>query len=199
MTATLLFLGVILFLFIFIMLVAVSVYNSLIRMRNDTENSFSQIDIQLKRRHDLIPNLVETAKKFMAHERETLEAVIQARNQAVQFQKPQASGEATTGGREGLLAAETLLTGAVGKFFALSESYPDLKGDAPMRSLMEELSSTENKISFARQRYNDSVMEYNNGREQFPNNILAGMFNFQKMNSWVIENPVERDVVKVQF
>ena len=194
MTATLLFLGVILFLFIFVMLVAVSVYNSLIRMRNDTENSFSQIDIQLKRRHDLIPNLVETAKKFMSHERETLEAVIQARNQAVQFQKPQASD-----GREGQLAAETLLTGAVGKFFALSESYPELKSDAPMRSLMEELSSTENKISFARQRYNDSVMEYNNGREQFPNNILAGMFNFQKIHSWVIENPTERDVVKVQF
>ncbi len=199
MTAALLFLGVILFIFIFIMLVAVSIYNGLVRLRNDTENSFSQIDVQLKRRHDLIPNLVETAKKFMSHERETLEAVIQARNQAVQIQKSQASGSGTTDGREGLLAAETMLTGAVGKFFALSESYPELKSDGPMRSLMEELSSTENKISFARQRYNDSVMEYNNGREQFPNNILAGMFNFQKINSWVIENTVERDVVKVQF
>lgn len=183
---------------VFLLLFVIGVYNSLVGSRNEYQNSFAQIDVQLKRRHDLIPNLVEVSKKYMEHERETLEAVIQARNQAVTMQKKvdqNMSGENVSG----LLAAESVLAGTVGKLFALSENYPDLKADTTMTNLMEELTSTENKISFARQRYNDVIMGYNTKREVFPNNIIAGMFNFQRVDQWVVDNAKEREVPKVQF
>jgi LemA protein len=195
MLVTLLIVGL---LGVFALLFIIGIYNGLVGGRNEYQNSFAQIDVQLKRRHDLIPNLVEVSKKYMEHERETLEAVIQARNQAVTMQKrvdQNMSGENVTG----LLAAETMLTGAVGKLFALSENYPDLKADSTMKNLMEELTSTENKISFARQRYNDVVMGYNVKREVFPNNIVAGMFNFQRVDQWTVDNIQEREVPKVQF
>jgi LemA protein len=195
MLVTLLIVGLI---GVFMLLFIVGIYNGLVGSRNEYQNSFAQIDVQLKRRHDLIPNLVEVSKKYMEHERETLEAVIQARNQAVTMQKKvdqNMSGENVSG----LLAAETLLTGAVGKLFALSENYPDLKADSTMKTLMEELTSTENKISFARQRYNDVVMSYNTKREVFPNNIIAGMFNFLRVDQWAIDDVKEREVPKVQF
>lgn len=181
-----------------ILFVVISIYNSLVGMRNEYKNAFAQIDVQLKRRHDLIPNLVETAKKFMEHERSTLEAVIQARNQAVTQQKrvDQDMNSETVGG---LLAAESVLTGAMGKFLALSESYPELKSDSTMKNLMEELSSTENKIAFARQHYNDSVMLYNTKREIFPNSMIAGAFHFEAAKPWLIEDVTEREVPKVSF
>jgi LemA protein len=143
-------------------------YNTLVGLRNQVKNAWRQIDVQLKRRHDLIPNLVEVVKDYMSYEQETLEKVIQARNQAV---------SATT--TETAIAAEGLLTGAMGKLFALMENYPDLKANENVSRLMEELSATENKISFSRQFYNDSVMALNNGVETFPSNIVAGMFRFK--------------------
>jgi LemA protein len=182
-----------------VVFMVIGIYNSLVRLRNAFKNNFAQIDVQLKRRYDLIPNLVETAKKFMAHEKETLEAVIQARNHA--FQAGQAAAANPTDSRAvgALGQAETQLTQSMGKLMAVFESYPDIKADSTMNGLMEELTSTENKIAFARQAYNDSVMTYNNGREQFPNNVFAGMFNFQQAQLLEIENPVEREAVKVQF
>lgn len=173
-----------LFLFIGLLLLpliwAVGVYNRLVRERNAYRTSFAQIDVQLKRRHDLIPNLVETARAYMQHERETLEAVIAARNRAVGAQ------DRTQGGRDlqvGMLAelasAEGALSGALGRLFALAEAYPDLKADANMRQLSEELTSTENRLSFARQAFNDAVMVYNNSVEQFPANLVAALFSFK--------------------
>lgn len=185
-------------LIVFVIVMVIGIYNGLVTMRNEYHNSFSQIDVQLKRRHDLIPNLVETAEKFMEHERSTLEAVIQARNQAVNQQK-RVDQEMSPENMEGLLAAESVLTGAVGKLFALSESYPDLKSDGTMKNLMEELTSTENKISFARQRFNDTVMQYNTKREVFPNSLIAGMFNFSRVAQWQLDSPAEREAPKVQF
>lgn len=153
----------------------IGIYNSLVRLRNRFQNAFSQIEVQLKRRYDLIPNLVETAKAYMAHERETLEAVIAARNQAGSA-LASAAKDQTGGGIAQLASAESALGGALGRLFAVMEAYPDLKANQNMMQLSEELTSTENKVAFARQAYNDSVMAYNTYRQSFPPVIFAGMF-----------------------
>ena len=155
---------------------AMSIYNRLVQLRNRFKNGFAQIDVQLKRRYDLIPNLVETAKGYIKHERETLEAVIKARNQAVTAAGAAGANPGNPAAMQGLSQAEGALTGMLGKLFALSEAYPDLKANQNMLAIQEELSSTENKVAFARQAFNDSVMEYNTKRESFPDTIFAGMF-----------------------
>jgi LemA protein len=177
----------------------VGIYNRLVALRNRYKNAFSQIDVQLKRRYDLIPNLVETAKGYMKHERETLEAVIAARNQAVTASQKAAQNPGDPSSMQGLAGAENALTGALGRLFALVESYPDLKANQNMSQLMEELTSTENKIAFARQAYNDSVTTYNTGREQFPAVIIANMFGFTEAQLLEIEEPKEREAPKVSF
>ncbi len=174
-----------------------SQYNGLVRLRNFYRNAFAQIDVQLKRRHDLIPNLVETAKRYMAHERDTLEAVIAARNSAENARGAVNPNDA--GSMKQLVAAEQGLGGALGRLFALSEAYPDLKANQNMMQLSEELTTTENKVSFARQGYNDAVTHYNNKREMFPTNIIAGMFNFTEASLFEITNEAEREAVKVSF
>lgn len=190
--------GIILLVVIVLLVVfAISIYNKLIALKNRFRNAWAQIDVQLQRRHDLIPNLVETAKAYMAHEKDTLERVIQARGQAVAAQK---AVNANPGeGVQQLGRAEGMLNGALANFFALSENYPDLKANQTMASLMEELTSTENKVGFARQAYNDSVMNYNTYREQFPNNIFSGMFNFREAELFNVEEPEARKAVKVSF
>ena len=179
--------------------IVVGMYNRLITLRNRYKNAFSQIDVQLKRRYDLIPNLVEVAKGYIKHERETLEAVIQARNAAYSAGQQAANNP---GGREAMTAlggAENQLTGALGRLFAVAEAYPDLKANQNMMALQEELSSTENKVAFARQAYNDSVMSYNTQREVFPTVIIASMFNFQEAHLFEIEQAAERTAPKVSF
>jgi len=175
------------------------IYNSLVTLRNRFKNAYSQIDVQLKRRYDLIPNLVETAKGYLKHERGTLEAVINARNQASSANNNAAANPGDPGAMNNLISAETALTGALGRLFALAEAYPDLKANQTMSQLMEELSSTENKIAFARQAYNDAVMSYNIGREKFPNVIIAGAFSFREAGLFEISAPEERETVKVSF
>ena len=192
-------LGVLLLIVVGVALYAVGIYNSLVTLRNRFKNAFAQIDVQLKRRYDLIPNLVETAKGYLQHERGTLEAVIQARNTAAQAGAKAAAHPEDAGAIKGLAGAETMLTGAMSRFFALAEAYPDLKANQNMMQLTEELTSTENKISFARQAYNDSVMTYNTRREQFPAVIFAGMFNFQPAQLFEIENAEEKAAPKVSF
>ena len=177
----------------------VGVYNGLVTLRNRFKNAFAQIDVQLKRRYDLIPNLVETAKGYMSHERETLEAVIQARNQATAASKAAAQNPADPSAMAGLMGAEGALTGALGRLFALSEAYPDLKANQNMMQLTEELTSTENKISLARQAYNDDVTTYNTKRETFPTNIIAGMFNFIVATLFEVEDEAQKEVPKVSF
>ncbi len=174
-------------------------YNRLVTLRNRYKNAFSQIDVQLKRRYDLIPNLVETAKGYMKHERETLDAVIKARNQAAAADQKAAANPGDPGAMKALAGAEAGLTGALGRLFALSEAYPDLKANQNMMQLSEELSSTENKVAFARQAYNDAVMSYNIARETFPNNLLANTFNFTPAELFEIEAPDERQAVKISF
>jgi len=174
-------------------------YNKLVLLRNRFKNAFAQIDVQLKRRYDLIPNLVETAKGYMSHERETLEAVIQARNQAAAAGKAAAQNPADAGAMAGLMGAEGALTGALGKLFALSEAYPDLKANQNMMQLTEELTTTENKISFARQAYNDAVTVYNTTRETFPVNIVANMFKFVAAVLFEIEDAAQKEAPKVSF
>ena len=179
---------------------AVSIYNRLVSLRNRFKNDFAQIDVQLKRRYDLIPNLVETAKGYLAHERGTLEAVIAARNTAIAAngKAAQAPGEAVA--MQQLSSAEAGLSGALSKFFALSEAYPDLKANQTMMQLSEELTSTENKIAFARQAYNDDVMGYNTRVESFPDNVFAGAFGFARAELLALENPAEeRKAPKVSF
>ena len=178
---------------------AIAIYNRLIAARNRYKNAFAQIDVQLTRRHDLIPNLVEVAKKYMSHERETLEAVIQARNGAVSQLKAASSDPTNPEAMKNLAAAEQGLSGALGRLFALSENYPDLKANQNMMQLSEELTSTENRVAFARQAFNDSVMSYNILRESFPNNLVAGAFNFQPAQLLDIEDPVKREAVQVSF
>ncbi len=195
MIGLLVFLGLIVVLFIAV----VGMYNGLVTLRNRYKNAFAQIDVQLKRRYDLIPNLVETAKGYMKHERETLEAVIQARNQAAAAGKAAAQNPGDSGAMAGLMGAEGALTGALGRLFALSEAYPDLKANQNMMQLTEELTSTENKISFARQAYNDAVMVYNTKRETFPANIIAGMFNFNQAMLFEIEDQAQKEAPKVSF
>ena len=177
----------------------VGIYNGLITARNAYKNAFAQIDVQLTRRHDLIPNLVETAKGYMKHERETLEAVIQARNGAVAAQQAAAGNPGDAAAMQQLAGAENMLTQTLGRLFALSEAYPDLKANQNMMQLSEELTSTENKVAFARQAFNDQVMAYNNRREVFPSSLIAGMFNFQPANLLEIEDPAKREVPKVDF
>ena len=177
----------------------INIYNTLVSLKNRFENAFAQIEVQLKRRYDLIPNLVETAKGFMKHERETLEAVISARSQASSAREAAAANPGDPAAMQNLAAAEGGLGGVLGKLFALSESYPDLKSNQNMMQLSEELTSTENKVAFARQAYNDSVLHYNNKREMFPSNIFANMFNFQEASVFEVKSEEEREAVKVEF
>lgn len=179
---------------------AVGVYNRIIALRNHFKNAFAQIDVQLKRRYDLIPNLVETAKAYMAHERETLEAVITARNQAVTATNKAAGDPADAASVRQMANAEGALGATLGRLFALSESYPELQANQNMMQLSEELTSTENRISFARQGYNDSVMSYNTSIEQFPGSLIANSFGFRPAELLeATESPEERKAVKVSF
>lgn len=181
------------------LLFGVGVYNQLVGLRNLYRNAFSQIDVQLKRRHDLIPNLVEVAKGYMSHERETLEAVISARNQAVSAQQRAASFPGDPAAMASLGSAEGALTGVLGRLFALSEAYPELKANTNMLALQEELSATENQVASARQTYNNAVMNYNTTREQFPAVIVAGMTGFGPAELFELESPKEREAPRVQF
>jgi len=184
MLALLIFLGGLLMVVFYV----INTYNALVGLRNQVKNAWSQIDVQLKRRHDLIPNLIETAKGYMKHERDTLEAIVNARSQAM---SSQSIGDKAK--------AEGLLSDAVSKFFVAVENYPDLKANQNFLALQEELTSTENKIAFARQAYNDAVMTYNTAREVFPNVIFAGMFGFAAAQLFEVENAAERQAVKVSF
>src|SRR5215510_5050027 len=184
---------------ILIVFFAIGAYNKLVGLRNRFKNAFAQIDVQLKRRYDLIPNLVETAKGYLKHERETLEAVIKARNVALAAAQSAAANPADANAIKNLGAAETGLTGALSRLMVVSEQYPDLKANQNMMQLTEELTSTENKIAFARQAYNDSVMTYNTARETFPNVIFAGMFGFLPAELFKIEDPSERTAPRVSF
>lgn len=177
----------------------VSIYNRLVSGRNAYKNAFAQIDVQLTRRHDLIPNLVETAKGYIRHERETLEAVIQARNAAVSGLRNAAANPGNPNAVQQLAGAENALSGALGRLFAVAEAYPDLKANQNMMQLSEELTSTENKVAFARQAFNDAVMNYNNAREMFPNTVVAGMFAFWPAQPLDIESPDKRLVPQVTF
>jgi LemA protein len=199
MTGVIIFLVIILLLILVLAGICVAIYNNLVTLRNRFKNAYSQIDVQLKRRYDLIPNLVETAKGYMKYEKGTLEAVISARNQASSANARVAANPADAEAVKGLIGAETALSGALGRLFALAEAYPDLKANQTMSQLMEELSTTENKIAFARQAYNDAVMTYNIGREKFPNMILAGAFGFTEAVLFEITAPQEREAVKVTF
>ena len=199
MSPALIVLGVLLVLAVILGLWAVGIYNSLVTLRNRFKNAFAQIDVQLKRRYDLIPNLVETAKGYLKHERETLEAVIKARNIALAASQTAAANPADANAIKSLGAAETGLAGALSRLMVVSEQYPDLKANQNMMQLTEELTSTENKIAFARQAYNDSVMSYNTSRETFPNVIFAGMFGFLPAELFKIEDPTERNAPKVSF
>lgn len=192
-------LGSIVVLCILLVIAVISIYNGLVKHKNRFMNAFSQIDVQLNRRYDLIPNLVETAKKYMEHETETLEKVIAARNQAHQVQVNLGKNALDEGGMENLMKAERELSSGLGRLMAIAENYPDLKADNTMINLMEELSSTENKVSFARQNYNDCVMAYNTAREVFPANIISGMFNFQMAKLFQIDDSKIREAVKVSF
>lgn len=189
------FLGLIIAAIIF----AVSLYNGLVTKRNRYKNAFAQIDVQLTRRHDLIPNLVETAKGYMKHEKETLEAVITARNQAVSGLKTASANPGDPEAMKQLANAEQGLSGALGRMFALSESYPDLKANQNMMQLSEELTSTENKVAFARQAFNDAVTSYNNAVGTFPSNLLASSFNFDEAELLEMEENVSRDAPEVSF
>ena len=183
----------------FVLMWVVGAYNRLVALRNRFKNAYAQIDVQLKRRYDLIPNLVETAKGYIKHERGTLEAVTAARNaaSAANVRAAQSPGDAAA--MKELSGAETALTSTLGRFFAVAEAYPDLKANTTMIALMEELTSTENKVAFARQAYNDSVMSYNTQRETFPTNLVAGPFNFGPAELFVIEKPEEKEAPKVSF
>ena len=193
---TLIFIGVIVAVIIYI----IATYNRLIALKNRFKNGFAQIDVQLQRRHDLIPNLVETAKAYMSHEKDTLTQVIEARNQAVSAKKAAAEHPDDGGAVSNLGKAESLLSGSLANFFALSENYPDLKANETMAQLMEELSSTENRIGFARQAFNDAVMNYNTYREQFPQNFIGGLFgSFKEAQLLKIETEEARQAVKVTF
>jgi LemA protein len=188
-------LGIIVLLVLFV----VGIYNGLVTARNVYKNAFAQIDVQLTRRHDLIPNLVEVARGYLAHERNTLEAVITARNAAVSGLKAAAANPGDPAAVQNLATTENALSGALGRLFALAEAYPDLKANRNMMQLSEELTTTENKVAFARQAFNDSVMSYNNRREVFPNSIVAGMFGFMPAELLQIESPQKREVPKVAF
>ena len=180
-------------------IVVVGMYNRLVTLRNRYKNAFSQIDVQLKRRYDLIPTLVEVAKGYIKHERETLEAVVKARNAAYSAGQQAASNPGERQAMTALGGAEGQLAGALGRLFAVAEAYPDLKANQNMLALQEELSATENKVAFARQAYNDSVMSYNTQREVFPSSIIASTFNFQEAYLFEIEQAAEREAPEVSF
>jgi LemA protein len=183
----------------FVLMWVVGAYNRLVALRNRFKNAYAQIDVQLKRRYDLIPNLVETAKGYIKHERGTLEAVVAARNAASAANVRAAQNPGDAAAMKDLSGAETALTSTLGRLFAVAEAYPDLKANTTMMALMEELTSTENKVAFARQAYNDSVMAYNTQRETFPTNMVAGPFNFGPAELFVIEKPAEKEAPKVTF
>ncbi len=190
---------ILLVIIVLLVFVAVGIYNRLVTSRNGYKNAFAQIDVQLTRRHDLIPNLVETVKGYLAHERNTLEAVISARNAAVTGLRNAAANPGSPAAVQQLGSAENALNGALGRLFALAEAYPDLKANRNMMQLSEELTSTENKVSFARQAFNDAVLSYNNQREVFPSNFVAGMFGFLPAQLLEIESPQKREVPNVSF
>lgn len=192
----LLVVGVVIVMFL---LYVIGLYNNFVALKNRFQNAFSQIDVQLKRRYDLIPNLVETAKGYMSHEKETLEAVIQARNSAMAASQRAASNPGDPSAISNLSTAEVALAGSLNRFIGLSEAYPDLKANQNMLSLQEELTSTENKISFARQAFNDAVMHYNTACESFPGNLVAGFGNFQRAALWELTETAQREPVQVKF
>jgi LemA protein len=186
----------------FILMVTVFIigmYNRLVGLRNRVKNGYAQIDVQLKRRYDLIPNLVETAKGYMKHESETLEAVVQARNQAVSAASVASKDPTAAGAIQELAGADGALTGALGRLMVVMEAYPDLKANENMMQVQEELTSTENKVAFSRQAYNDAVMGFNNKREMFPSNIIAGMFGFAFAQSWELDDEEARNAPRVSF
>jgi LemA protein len=197
--AVIIVLGILLAIVVVVALSATGIYNSLVALRNRFKNAYAQIDVQLKRRYDLIPNLVETAKGYIKHEHDTLEDVIKARNIALAASQTAAANPADGNAMKGLVSAEGGLTGALSRLMVVSEQYPDLKANQNMMQLTEELTSTENKIAFARQAYNDSVMAYNTARETFPNVLLAGMFGFTSAELFHVEDPTERNAPKVSF
>jgi LemA protein len=199
MIALLIALGVLVLIVVVAIAMVAGIYNKLVTLRNRYKNAYAQIDVQLKRRYDLIPNLVETAKGYMKHESSTLEAVTQARNIAFAASHAAASNPGDPNAVKSLAAAESGLGGALSRLMVVSEQYPDLKANQNMMQLTEELTSTENKISFARQAYNDSVMVYNTDREVFPSNLIAGMFNFTAAELFVIDKPEQKDAPKVSF
>ncbi len=191
--------GVVLFLLFLFAMWIMGVFNKLVTLRNRYENAFAQIDVQLKRRHELIPNLVNVAKGYMEHEKDTLEAVIQARTQAVSATSKASANPGDPSSMQELAAAEGNLSGALGRLMMISESYPDLKANENMLALQEELTSTENKVSFSRQAYNDSVTIYNTTREMFPANVIAGSFGFGEAQLFVVDDEAERTAPKVEF
>lgn len=197
MSATLIFVSII----ALIALYLVSVYNSLVRLRNQVKNAWSQIDVQLQRRYDLIPNLIETVKGYMNYEKSTLQAVVEARNQAVKAREAiaQGGGPTGTGSINDLVAAESTLKSSLGNLFALAENYPQLKASEPMQRLQEELSSTENKVAFARQAYNDQAMAYNTAQETFPANLVASSLGHHPVELYQVEDPEAKKAVKVSF
>ena len=195
MTSFLIFLAITAVVFFY----GVGIYNSLINLRNRVKNAFAQIDVQLTRRHDLIPNLVEAVKGYMKHERETLEAVIKARNAAVSSLEAAKVDPSNAAAIQQLGESEGALGAVLGRLFALSEAYPDLKANQNMIQFQEELTSTENKVAFSRQAFNDAVLNYNNKAENFPNNVIAGMFNFALASFLEIESPEKREVPEVDF
>lgn len=199
MSLLLIVLGILAAIVVVLALWVMGIYNSLVTLRNRFKNAFAQIDVQLKRRYDLIPNLVEIAKGYLKHERETLEAVIKARNIAASAAQAAAANPADANAMRGLGNAEAGLAGALSRLMVVSEAYPELKANQNMMQLTEELTSTENKISFARQAYNDSVMTYNTTRETFPNVIFAGMFGFLPAELFKIDDPSERNAPQVKF
>src|SRR5437868_1095249 len=200
MSTVFIVLGILLLIVVVLGLWVAGIYNTLVALRNRFKNAFAQIDVQLKRRYDLIPNLVEVAKGYIKHERETLEAVTQARNTAQTAAAAASAAPGNPAAMQALGAAETQLTGVLGRLMAVAEAYPDLKANQNMMSLQEELSSTENKVAFARQAFNDSVMEYNTKRESFPDTIFAGMFGFSAAELLqAVESAEERKAPQVKF
>ena len=191
--------SVLLIIFFGVIFYGVTLYNRLVAARNGYKNAFAQSDVQLTRRHDLIPNLVETAKAYMAHEKDTLEAVIQARNSAISGLDDVKADPTNPNALQRLGEAERGLSGALGRLFALSEAYPELKANENMMQLSEELTTTENKLSFARQAFNDGVMLYNNLREQFPSNIIAGWFSFKAAELLELEDTAMKQVPQLKF